>query len=267
MARAVTTPARSSLHHRRLGRMRLLIFLPRPLDHPDQLQDRGQRRRLAARTPHRRLDAAESYADVWISVPTTPRFFWNSVVISHRLDPAGPAHRHPGRLVHGLRARPARPRTCPDVDAVDQDDARRRRADPDVPDLPAHSACSTPCSGLVHGILTLINLPIVDLDALHLLQARSPVDILEAARMDGATLRKGVALHPDCRWRCPGIASTLLLNFILAWNESLLDHHVSDGGRTAGPLTAFIASPFRRRRASSYAKLSAQPRPWPSRRS
>ncbi len=46
-----------------------------------------------------------------------------------------------------------------------------------------------------------------------------PVDILEAARMDGATLWNEI-VYVLTPMAVPGIASTLLLNIILAWNEA-----------------------------------------------
>ncbi len=46
-----------------------------------------------------------------------------------------------------------------------------------------------------------------------------PVDILEAARMDGAILWKEI-VYVLVPMAVPGIASTLLLNVILAWNEA-----------------------------------------------
>jgi sorbitol/mannitol transport system permease protein len=55
-------------------------------------------------------------------------------------------------------------------------------------------------------------------DALHLLP-RNPGEILEAARMDGATLKEEI-LYILTPMAIPGIASTVLLNFILAWNEA-----------------------------------------------
>jgi hypothetical protein len=57
-----------------------------------------------------------------------------------------------------------------------------------------------------------------DLDAVHLFK-EIPKDILEAARMDGATTWKEIVfvLTPMA---VPGIASTVLLNVILAWNEA-----------------------------------------------
>ena len=56
------------------------------------------------------------------------------------------------------------------------------------------------------------------------------------------------------RWPFPGIASTLLLNFILAWNEAFWTLNLT--AAKAAPLTAFIAS-YSSPEGLFYAKLSA----------
>src|SRR5690554_3767919 len=71
--------------------------------------------------------------------------------------------------------------------------------------------------GLI-AVLTMINLPII-IWMLFTYFKEIPVDILEAARMDGASLRQEV-MHVLTPMAVPGIASTLLLNIILAWNEA-----------------------------------------------
>ena len=101
-------------------------------------------------------------------------------------------------------------------------------------------------------ILTLVNLPIV-IWMLYTYFKEIPVDILEAARMDGATLPKEL-LYILVPMAVPGIASTLLLNFILAWNEAFWTIRLS--AANAGPLTAFIAS-FSSPQGQFLAKLSA----------
>jgi sorbitol/mannitol transport system permease protein len=101
-------------------------------------------------------------------------------------------------------------------------------------------------------ILTLINLPIV-IWMLYTYFKEIPVDILEAARMDGATLPKEI-LYVLVPMAVPGIASTLLLNIILAWNEAFWTIRLS--AANAGPLTAFIAS-FSSPQGQFLAKLSA----------
>ncbi len=101
-------------------------------------------------------------------------------------------------------------------------------------------------------ILTLINLPIV-IWMLYTYFKEIPVDILEAARMDGATLPREI-LYILIPMAIPGIASTLLLNIILAWNEAFWTIRLS--AANAGPLTAFIAS-FSSPQGQFLAKLSA----------
>ena len=67
-------------------------------------------------------------------------------------------------------------------------------------------------------VLMLINLPII-IWMLYTYFKEMPGEILEAARMDGASLREEV-LYILTPMAIPGIASTLLLNVILAWNEA-----------------------------------------------
>ena len=111
-------------------------------------------------------------------------------------------------------------------------------------------------------VLMLMNLPII-VWMLYTYFKEIPGEILEAARMDGATLREEV-IHILTPMAVPGIASTLLLNFILAWNEAFWTLNLT--AAKAAPLTAFIASLLQPRRAVS-TPSSARPRPWPSRRS
>lgn len=101
-------------------------------------------------------------------------------------------------------------------------------------------------------ILTLINLPIV-VWMLYTYFKEIPGEILEAARMDGATLRSEI-LYVLTPMAVPGIASTLLLNIILAWNESFWTLNLTTA--KAGPLTTFIAS-YSSPEGLFYAKLSA----------
>ena len=101
-------------------------------------------------------------------------------------------------------------------------------------------------------VLMLINLPII-IWMLYTYFKEIPVEILEAARMDGATLREEIVyiLTPMA---IPGIASTLLLNIILAWNEAFWTLNLT--AAKAAPLTAFIAS-YSSPEGLFYAKLSA----------
>jgi len=101
-------------------------------------------------------------------------------------------------------------------------------------------------------ILMLINLPII-VWMLYTYFREIPGEILEAARMDGAGLREEV-LYVLTPMAIPGIASTLLLNFILAWNEAFWTLNLT--AAKAAPLTAFIAS-YSSPEGLFYAKLSA----------
>ena len=105
--------------------------------------------------------------------------------------------------------------------------------------------------GLVF-ILCLGNLPIV-IWMLFTYFKEIPKDILEAARMDGATITKEL-LFVLTPMALPGIASTLLLNVILAWNEAFWTLNLSTSA--AAPLTTFIAS-YSSPEGLFWAKLSA----------
>ena len=67
-------------------------------------------------------------------------------------------------------------------------------------------------------VLMLLNLPII-IWMLYTYFKEIPGEILEASRMDGASLGKEL-LYVLTPMAIPGIASTLLLNIILAWNEA-----------------------------------------------
>ena len=101
-------------------------------------------------------------------------------------------------------------------------------------------------------ILMLINLPII-VWMLYTYFREIPGEILEAARMDGATLKEEL-LHILTPMAIPGIASTVLLNFILAWNEAFWTLNLT--AVNAAPLTAFIAS-YSSPEGLFFAKLSA----------
>ena len=101
-------------------------------------------------------------------------------------------------------------------------------------------------------VLMLINLPII-VWMLYSYFKEIPGEILEAARMDGATLREEI-LYVLTPMALPGIASTLLLNFILAWNEAFWTLNLT--AANAAPLTAFIAS-YSSPEGLFFAKLSA----------
>ncbi len=101
-------------------------------------------------------------------------------------------------------------------------------------------------------VLMLINLPII-VWMLYTYFREIPVDILEAARMDGASLRSEI-LYVLAPMAIPGIASTVLLSLILAWNEAFWTLNLT--AAKAGPLTAFIAS-YSSPEGLFFAKLSA----------
>jgi len=106
-------------------------------------------------------------------------------------------------------------------------------------------------TGLVF-ILCLGNLPIV-IWMLFTYFKEIPKDILEAARMDGATIGREI-IYVLAPMAVPGIASTLLLNVILAWNEAFWTLNLSTSN--AAPLTVFIAS-YSSPEGLFWAKLSA----------
>ena len=101
-------------------------------------------------------------------------------------------------------------------------------------------------------VLMLMNLPII-IWMLYTYFKEIPGEILEAARMDGASLGKEIwyVLTPMA---LPGIASTMLLNIILAWNEAFWTLQLTSA--KAAPLTQFIAS-YSSPEGLFYAKLSA----------
>ena len=101
-------------------------------------------------------------------------------------------------------------------------------------------------------VMMLMNLPII-IWMLFTYFREIPGEILEASRMDGATLRNEI-LYVLTPMAIPGIASTVLLNVILAWNEAFWTLNLT--AAKAAPLTAFIAS-FSSPEGLFYAKLSA----------
>ena len=101
-------------------------------------------------------------------------------------------------------------------------------------------------------VLMLINLPII-IWMLYTFFREIPEEILEAARMDGAALWKEI-VYVLTPMAIPGIASTILLNLILAWNESFWTLNLT--AANAATLTAFIAS-YSSPEGLFFAKLSA----------
>ncbi|MBI3671977.1 MAG: carbohydrate ABC transporter permease [Rhizobiales bacterium] len=92
--------------------------------------------------------------------------------------------------------------------------------------------------GGIIAVLMLLNLPII-IWMLYTYFKEIPGEILEAARMDGASIGKEL-LYVLTPMAIPGIASTILLNVILAWNEAFWTLSLTT--KDAAPLTQFIAS-------------------------
>ena len=101
-------------------------------------------------------------------------------------------------------------------------------------------------------IYTLINLPIV-VWMVYTYFKDIPREILEAARLDGATLAQEMlrVLLPIGKG---GLASTMLLSLILCWNEAFWSLNLTSS--SAAPLTALIAS-YSSPEGLFWAKLSA----------
>jgi sorbitol/mannitol transport system permease protein len=101
-------------------------------------------------------------------------------------------------------------------------------------------------------VLMLLNLPLL-VWMLYTYFKEIPVDILEAARMDGASLLNEI-IYVLTPMAVPGIASTMLLAVILSWNEAFWTLNLTTSN--AAPLTAFIAS-YSAPEGFFWAKLSA----------
>ena len=101
-------------------------------------------------------------------------------------------------------------------------------------------------------IYTLINLPIV-VWMVYTYFEDIPGEILEAARLDGATTWQEIVrvLLPIARG---GLASTMLLSLILCWNEAFWSLNLTSSA--AAPLTALVAS-YSSPEGLFWAKLSA----------
>ncbi len=101
-------------------------------------------------------------------------------------------------------------------------------------------------------VMTLINLPII-VWMLYTYFREIPGEILEAARMDGAGMGQEI-FYVLAPMAVPGIASTILLNIILAWNEAFWTLNLTTFD--AAPLTQFIAG-YSSPEGNFFAKLSA----------
>jgi sorbitol/mannitol transport system permease protein len=190
----------------------------------------------------------ENYTEVWAR-SDYPRFFWNSVVISVGSTllglliaiPAAWAMAFvPGKKTKDLLMWMLSTKMMPAVAVM----------------IPLYllfqrlGLIDTKI-GLVVALM-LMNLPII-IWMLYTYFKEIPGEILEAARMDGAPLW-GEILHVLTPMALPGIASTMLLNIILAWNEAFWTIVLTT--TKAAPLSAFIAS-FSAPQGLFYAKLSA----------
>lgn len=101
-------------------------------------------------------------------------------------------------------------------------------------------------------IFTLINLPIV-IWMIYTYFKDVPKDILEACRMDGASLWQEIR-HVLIPITMGGLSSTFLLSLILSWNEAFWSLNLT--ASKAAPLTALIAS-YSSPEGLFWAKLSA----------
>lgn len=101
-------------------------------------------------------------------------------------------------------------------------------------------------------IYTLINLPIV-IWMIYTYFKDVPKDILEACRMDGASLWQEIR-HVLVPITMGGLSSTFLLSLILSWNEAFWSLNLT--ASKAAPLTALIAS-YSSPEGLFWAKLSA----------
>lgn len=190
----------------------------------------------------------QNYADVW-ERSSYPRFFWNSVVIAVGSTLLGLAIAIPAAwamaFVPGKRTKDLlmwmlSTKMMPAVAVM----------------IPIYLVflrfgLLDTRIGLVI-VLMLMNLPII-VWMLYTYFKEIPGEILEAARMDGATLWNEI-LYVLTPMAIPGIASTMLLNIILAWNEAFWTIVLTT--TRAAPLSAFIAS-FSSPQGLFYAKLSA----------
>ena len=190
----------------------------------------------------------ENYADVW-QRSEYPRFFWNSVVISIGSTLLGLAIAIPAAwsmaFVPGKRTKDLlmwmlSTKMMPAVGVL----------------IPMYlifqrTGLFDTRTGLILALM-LMNLPII-VWMLYTYFKEIPGEILEAARMDGASLKNEI-LYVLTPMAIPGIASTMLLNIILAWTEAFWTITLTTVN--AAPLSAFIAS-FSAPQGLFYAKLSA----------
>lgn len=190
----------------------------------------------------------ENYAEVW-NRSDYPRFFWNSVVISVGSTLLGLAIAIPaawsmafvpGKKTKDLLMWMLSTKMMPAAAVL----------------IPMYlifqrTGLFDTRIGLILALM-LMNLPVI-IWMLYTYFKEIPGEILEAARMDGASLKNEI-LYVLTPMAVPGIASTMLLNIILAWNEAFWTITLTT--TKAAPLSAFIAS-FSAPQGLFYAKLSA----------
>ncbi len=190
----------------------------------------------------------DNYTEVWAR-SDYPRFFWNSVVISIGSTLLGLAIAipaawsmafAPGKRTKDLLMWMLSTKMMPAVGVL----------------IPMYlifqrTGLFDTRIGLILALM-LMNLPII-VWMLYTYFKEIPGEILEAARMDGASLKNEI-LYVLMPMAVPGIASTMLLNIILAWNEAFWTITLTTVD--AAPLSAFIAS-FSAPQGLFYAKLSA----------
>ena len=226
-------------------------LLPDPLDHPDQLQDGGTGYcndpplffvlRLDAGKLRCRCMERSNYMPLPVELDHHRR----------RIHHSRHHHRGSGGLVDGLRALET-DQGHPTLDALHQDAAGGWRALPDLPACSSSWACSTARFGLTI-VIMLINLPII-VWMLYTYFKEIPGEILEAARMDGASIARGSALcshsNGNSRDRVDACFSTS------SSHGTKPSGHSTSTAAKAAPLTAFIAS-YSSPEGLFYAKLSA----------
>jgi sorbitol/mannitol transport system permease protein len=246
MARAVT-PRRKMLVTAAAWFVALLIFFPVLWTILTSFKTEAS----AVATPPQLFTAdwtLENYAEVW-NRSDYPRFFWNSVVLSVGSTLLGliiaiPAAWSmafvPGRKTKDLLMWMLSTKMMPAAAVL----------------IPMYlifqrTGLFDTRIGLVLALM-LMNLPVI-VWMLYTYFKEIPGEILEAARMDGASLKNEI-LYVLTPMAVPGIASTMLLNIILAWNEAFWTITLTT--TKAAPLSAFIAS-FSAPQGLFYAKLSA----------
>ncbi len=247
MAMKQTIGKRIGVTVARVGR-RLPDLLPDPLDVHHELQERARRDRDAAQVPVLQLDARELRRGAGaLELPAS--FAFNSIVLSVGANVVGlliavPAAWSmafaPGKRTKDLLMWMLSTKMMPAVGVL----------------VPIYLIFRN--LGLLDSlwgiglVLMLLNLPIL-IWMLYTYFKEIPVDILEAARMDGASLLNEI-VYVLTPMAVPGIASTMLLAIILSWNEAFWTLNLATSN--AAPLTAFIAS-YSAPEGFFWAKLSA----------